>query len=299
MDVTVPHAVVYETEGRVPIDRVIESLQANRNLLLEAIPVIEALVPDLKIERISISVGEISNQSPLREVFFATLIIAFQSDLSKEVPPLVQELTGVTTPASYNTLLTVVAMLILFYGMDAAYRLLSKRLGISRASRQLDGIVADISRGLGVPEEKIKKTLHERYTKGRLQRLMETAVGFGSPSKGQNNAPIRIGDRKLEQEEVAEIPAIAQPLEEEGDKSDPFENVEIELHAQDIDRAKQGWAGIPKGHATSRLRMELYPPITPDELWGKSTIRGDIILMSHQKDGRATPYMFHLVRLRD
>jgi hypothetical protein len=98
---------------------------------------------------------------------------------------------------------------------------------------------------------------------------------------------------------VAEIPAVSQPLEDEPDKSEPFENVEIELHAQDIDKTKQGWAGVPRGHSNARLRMELYPPITPDELWGKGMIRGDIILVSHQKDGKVTPHMFHLVRLRD
>ena len=71
MDVTVPHTVVYETDGKVPIDRVIESLEAQRQLLGETVPILEALIPDLKIESISISVAEISNQSPLREAFWS------------------------------------------------------------------------------------------------------------------------------------------------------------------------------------------------------------------------------------
>ena len=299
MDVTVPHSVVYETDGRVPIDRVIESLQAHRQLLMEAIPIIETLVPDLKVDKISISVGEITNQSPLRELFFASLVIAFQNDLSKEVPPLIKGVTGMSIPDSYNTIVTVVAMLVFFYGVDAAYRLLSKRLGTSRASRQMDGVVADLAASLGIPEDRIRKTLHERYTKGRRSRLMEAAVKAVSPSKSENNAPIVFGDRRLEREDVAEVPAVAQPLEDEADRSEPFENVEIELHDQDIDKTKQGWAGVPVGQTEARLRMELYPPITPEELWGKSRVRGDIIMVSRVKDGKATPYMFHLVRLRD
>lgn len=298
MDVTVPHSVVYETDGKVPLDRVIESLQAQRQLLMEAVPVLEALVSDLKIDAISISVVEISNQSPLREAFLVALIVAFQNDLSKEVPAAIQELTGVTVPTSYHTIVTFVAVLVMFYGMDAAYRHISRRLGTSRASRQLDAVVTDLAAQLNVPEDRIRHILHERYTKGRLGRLMDAVVKFGSPSKGENNAPIVVGGRRLERDDVAEIPAISQPLEDEPDRSEPFENVEIELHAQDIDKTKQGWAGVPKGHSQSRLRMELYPPITPDEIWGKGTIRGDIILVSRVKDGKATPYMFHVVRLR-
>lgn len=298
MDVTVPHSVVYETDGRVPIERVIESLEAHRQLLLEAIPVLETLVPDLKVEKISISVGEISNQSPLRELLFASLIVAFQGDLSKEVPPLIQEVTGVTIPASTNTIVTVVTMLVLFYGIDAAYRYLSRRVGTSRASRQLDGVIADLAKSLDIPEEKIRKTLHDKYSRGGLRRLMEAAVKAVSPSKGENNAPIVVGGRRLEREDVAEVPSIAQPLDEEPDQQDPFEDVEIELHAQDIDKSSQGWAGVPKGHSESRLRMDLYPPITPTELWGKGKVRGDIILVSRVKNGKVTPYMFHLVRLR-
>ena len=127
---------------------------------------------------------------------------------------------------------------------------------------------------------------------------MEAAVKFASPSKGDNNAPIQVGEHRLEREDVAEVPAIAQPAEEEADRQEPFEDVEIELHAQDLDKSSQGWAGIPKGHSQARLRMDLYPPISPTELWGKDKERGDIILVSRVRNGRATPYMFHVVRLR-
>jgi hypothetical protein len=154
MEVTVPHSVVYETAGVVPIDRVIESLEAQRRLILEAIPVIEELVPALTVEKISISVGQISNQSPLRETLFVALFVVFQNDLTKEVPPLIQEITGVSFPPSYNTIITIVTMLVLFYGIDAAFRILAKRLGTSRASRQLDGVVAELAKGLNVPEKR-------------------------------------------------------------------------------------------------------------------------------------------------
>ena len=87
MDLLIPHSVEYEVSGAVSIDEIIATLQANSELLQEAGPLLQRLVPGLVIQRLSLEVRKIEVGS-IREVFFATLIVAFQEDLKREVPPL-------------------------------------------------------------------------------------------------------------------------------------------------------------------------------------------------------------------
>lgn len=300
MEITFPHSVVYETEGKVPIDEVIESLIANRRLINESLPLIEALLPDLKLEHLKISVGQISNQSPLRELVFVTLIAAFQDDLKKEVPMMINDLFGVQVSENYNTLVTVVVMLLVFYGIDFAYRMVSKTALASRARQELDGLIGDVAKQLGISEDSIRVALNQRYSRGKINRLARTAIQFIRPSKHQGNAPILIGQRTIDASVIAEAPSDVQ-LEEIDDEetSSQHPNVEIELHAQDKDKSKQGWAGVPVGISQDRIKMELYPPIKPEELWNKERIRGDIIVLSKKKNDKYIPYLFHVVRIHD
>jgi hypothetical protein len=79
---------------------------------------------------------------------------------------------------------------------------------------------------------------------------------------------------------------------------EPVENVRIELHAQDVDRAKAGWAAVIPEVSPNRLRMQIYPPLKPEDIYTKTEVIGDIILVSRQTEsGNAEPYMFHLVRI--
>ena len=114
MDITVPHSVEYEVTGPVTIDEVILTLQANAELIQELAPLLERLVPGLTVERITLQVREIRHGS-LREVFFAALVVAFQEDLKKEIPPLVEKLFGTQVSGEYNTLLTISVLALLFY----------------------------------------------------------------------------------------------------------------------------------------------------------------------------------------
>ena len=73
-------------------------------------------------------------------------------------------------------------------------------------------------------------------------------------------------------------------------------DVSIELHAQDLDRTKQGWAGIASDISPKRLRLELEPPIKPEQVYRKSKIRGDVMLILRKHaDGSYHPAALHLL----
>ncbi len=299
MDIRLPHQFIYETESPVPVSDVIASLIGAEQLLRELTPLLEGLIPGLSVEKIEVSVQEI-NQGSLKEILTIALFVAYQNDLEKDVTALLSKLTGTPIDQHYNTLITVMFMLMAFYGLYFLYAQVNKAAFGKLIRAQLDDLVADLSAELSVPENKIRKLLETKYAKSRLRMVAHSALHFFAPSKHQQNVPVLIGDRRVDSDTVAEIPSDAQiESSEVPEIYRPMDNVQIELHAQDMDRTKQGWAAVVPEIGKKRLRMEIYPPIKPEDIYTKTSIRGDIMLVTQKKpDGSYEPSMFHLINLR-
>lgn len=128
-----------------------------------------------------------------------------------------------------------------------------------------------------------------------------SALSFFKPSKNQGNAPILVGDRRIDSETISEVPTDAQI--EGADVPEiarPYKDVTIELHAQDMDRSKFGWAGVVPEISGRRLRMELEPPIKPEQVYMKDKVRGDIMLVLKKRaDGTYQPSAIHLLDLKE
>ncbi|MDE2228959.1 MAG: hypothetical protein KGL11_07965 [Alphaproteobacteria bacterium] len=299
-DVRIPHQVVYDVPEGSAISDVIESLRATEQLFFEVAPLLEQLVPGIQVGGVRVHIESLTQGSPLKEYFWVALFLTFQADLERDVPPLIGELTGIHVSPHYDSIVTVIFCLILFYGADFVYRQIVKTSAASRITAQLDGLIKDVSGHLGVDEIHIRGLLEKRYDKKRLPTLLRSAVQFFAPSKRQGNAPITIGRRRVDSDTVAEFPSDARIQDFDDQESTRIiEDVEIELHAQDLDRARQGWAGVIRQVSPNRLRMDVFAPIKTEEIFGQKRIRGDVVIVSRREpDGTMEPYMFHLIRVR-
>lgn len=300
-EIQIPHRIVYDVPNAANIADVIESLVGTQRLLFEVGPLLEGLLPGLTIDRVEIHIQEISQQSPLKEVFWIALAATFQKDLEAEVPKLVDELFGTHTAGSYDTIVTVLFLLIFYYGVEFLISQIKKRIPDSKVRRQLNGLVAEVAQRCGLEEADVRRTLENRYQKTGIKRLAGNAMRVVMPSKRQGSAPIIIGDRTVPRESIEEIPADANIQEYEDEETSlPVQNVEIEIHAQDVDRSKRGWAGVLKGISPKRLRMEIFPPIKPEQIYTRQVVRGDVLVVSRRgSNGEFEPYMFHLIGMRD
>ncbi len=141
--------------------------------------------------------------------------------------------------------------------------------------------------------------MEKRYGKSRLIVLIQSVFNFICPSKQEDNSPIMIGNHRIDKELLSEIPN--QMLFEagaNGETAREFKDVTIELHAQDLDRTKQGWAGICAQIYPKRLKMEISPPIKPDDLFNRSKVTGDImVIYKRGSDGEMKPNSFHLLHV--
>jgi len=291
-----PHEVYYEITERASVSDVIDSLLGIEELLTEMGPLLEACVPGLTVERIEVSIQEVS-QGSLKELIWAALFVAYQTDLEKEVPNLLENLFGIKTGHEYPTIVTVLFLLLTFYGLDFIYKRLAKLEEGNRARAQLDGLIHEAAGYYHVSEDKMRSILEERYAKGRMRQLIRASLRLFQPSKAHGNAAIRVSGRRIEPRLVSDVPSDAQMLEfEEPPSMRNLTDVEIELHAQDVDRTKQGWAAVIPSLSKQRMRMELYPPIRPIDLYTKTRIRGDVIVaFQPNAKGEQEPHICYLV----
>lgn len=300
METPFTYEAEYPTTGLVPIREIAASLVANEKILLETIPLIEGVAPGLVIDAINVRMRSVTQESPLKQILVVTILATFQKDLEAEIPPLVGRLLD-TDVHGYEASITVLAVIIAIYGIDFVMKRINAGVGKPKVQQMLDGLIDDAAQLTNKTPEEIRAILESKYSKNKLREIGRAAIKAITPSKREGGLPAKFNNILLPAEVVSEIPSNDDLDEVEPDETfEHRDDVEIELHAQDKDRNKSGWAGVLKGISEKRLKMQLYPEIKPEDIFNKDVIRGDVLLVLRVKeDGSYYPHSFHLKNLRD
>lgn len=306
MEVTLWHGLEYEVEEPVAIEDLIKSLEANARLLRQTSTLLSDLVPGISLEPKRISVSRLSQESPLRELLAYTVVLAFQKDLDKEVPPLIEQITGVEVGGDYDTLVTVLVMIIAIYGISKAF----DRVFPGRDKTPLDAtqktLLEQAARLLGVAAQRILDAVSILFTGKQTRSLITASQRVFAPTRGQARPNIRARDGAvLMPHDAVSLAQAASgiPYEAEEDESAPkiesefHYGVRIILHAMDRDRKRVGWAGHVPSLFDDRIPMHLEKSMKPEAIFGKSEITGDILLTKEEdENGDMQPKEFLLVR---
>ena len=299
MQHTTPFSVRYLTDEPVPIRDIIGSLQGVETTLNEMARLLPTFIDGLQVEKIEIKVREVAQESPLREIFAVGMFLAFQKQLEEEVPQLITDATGMIIPDRFDTVVTVLALIIVFYGAGALKDLVFGHGAAGAAEAQLNGLIAELAGEIGKPEKFIRDKLADRYAEKTLWRRLANATSrFFAPSKRQDSAPVEVNGRQITQDVVRDVPAeflVEDASEEHPSRS--FNGVMIELHAQDRDHSGRGWAAIIEGVSDQRLRMKLMAEVSATDLWNLDRVRGDVTVLYEKIGSDLVPREVHLHRV--
>ena len=299
MQHTTNFSVRYLTDGPVPIRDIIESLQGTDTVLHEMSRLLPSFVDGLQVEKLEIKVREVAQQSPLREVFLVALFVAFQKQLEEKVPNLITDASGIIIPDRFDTVVTVVALIVVFYGIGAVKDLVAGNGQAGAAEKQLSGLISELSLATGKPETAIREILAKRYGEKTMWRRLANATSrFFAPSKRQDSAPVEVNNRRFDREVIQEVPA--EYLVEDASEthiSRNFPNVRLELHAQDRDHSGRGWAAVIKGITDNRLRLKLMENVSAEEIWGHDVVNGDVTVIYERMGTENVPREVHLNRV--
>jgi|TARA_R110002049_G_scaffold149648_3_gene312699 hypothetical protein len=292
-------SVRYLTENPVPIREIIESLQSVETILNETARLLPNVIDGLQVERINIRVREVAQESPLRELFIFSLFLAFQKQLEQEVPDAITEFTGFVVPDRFDTIVTVLALVIVFYGAGAIKDLVFGKGPAGAAENQLNGLLDELSLATGKPVKVLRGVLEARYKDKTLwTRLANTTSGFFAPSKNQESSPVEVNQRRFDENIIRDIPAEF-VVEHESQKhpSRPFTDTLLEIHAQDKDRTASGWYAVIPEVSDKRLKLKLMDGVSAAEIWQRDNVRGDVTVLYDRLGVELVPREVHLERV--
>jgi hypothetical protein len=280
--VSIPIRIIYDTQGATPVSDVIAALRSAETLIVDAVSLVPSLVPGARVELRGVSVQKLSQESPLHEILLAAVWVTAQKDLEEGVVGSVEHLFGVAVDPKYETLLTLVTLVVLFQGVALARKVVERVVTEGPAKRKLEGLVADLASSTGHSPEEVQRILNAKYDKpGPVKTVAKAAVCFFLPSMREGARAVSVNGDRIEPQVVGDIPMVHQ-IEKDEDfrRFEPHTNVELHIHAQDIDKSAVGWAAVPVAITEKRLKLRLVEPVHPEEVWGKSVVHGDIVLIS-------------------
>ncbi len=281
-EITLPLSIEYETKGITPISDVIAALQAADIAIQDAISLLPSIFPGLHIEQSSTNVRRLTQESPLRELFGVTLLVAFQDDLKSEIPPMIETILNTKIPDHYDSIVTVVTMIVLFYGAAFLKDAAVKTVENGALRRQVNSLIEQMSKSTGMTEEQVRAIFDAKYSKpGPVKRLAKAVKGFFIPAQREGSVPVNFDRKRIERDVIREVPYPDEFKDKEDfERYTPYYGAELEIHAQDKDKINTGWAAIPVGISDKRLRMKLVEPVTAHDLWTKDAVKADVIVVS-------------------
>ena len=241
MEIRLPHEVTYDFDGRASVDEVARSLLAQERLVHDAVSIIAGCFPGLEISETKVEFVSVSQESPLKEILAAAVLLAFQDDLETEVPDLIQKLTGADIPDQYDTLVTVFVMIAAIYGASYLYDRFSKKGTATALPNEKAALINVAGDYFNIHPDTVRDSADTYFSKGRLQTAAKAAGDFFAPAKRHNARAIR-SSREFEIGEAAirEFPSDIDisSFERETD-SYLMEDVVIEFQAHDTSAGGQ------------------------------------------------------------
>jgi hypothetical protein len=120
----------------------------------------------------SLNVHKLTQESPLREYFLLALVVAFQDDLVGEVPPVIEDLFKVTVNDRYDTIVTVIFMIVVFYGAGLAVDLVKKAVSDSLPREKYEELLDFLALEVGRPVSELRQIVHARFEKPSAVRRL-------------------------------------------------------------------------------------------------------------------------------
>lgn len=303
--ISLPHELYYPDSHEVSLSDIAATLIAHERLLPMAIEALERLTPGLAIDDRKIVLEKIERSS-LREAFFVALVMTYQSDLETEVPKMFESLTGITISDRYDTILTVLFMIVLYEGATALFGRGRK----DHAQQAPISITGDYATYVNLAADRLDRepaAIAQAVSKAighRMSTVQRAAVDIFRPAKRNGNGRIQPrGVPEVSAEAINDFPT-ALALAELEDDIVPVHLPRCVLHirATDRDKTDRGWAAWADadGVKTKRLPLRLAPGVDPDRLAEMHEPEVEAFLESKFKeDGTTKPVRIHVFRVHN
>jgi hypothetical protein len=300
MDLSIPHQVVYDFDGQASVTEVAKSIIAQDRLLRNSFEVLEELFPNLSFEKPTISVREVSQASPLRTVLYTTVVAVYGQELGEDVPDILNTLFGVDVPADYDSIVSVLVLLIGIYGVDLLWKKLTTGVKDYRALRaERDRLLKEAANQASVTEDHLEEAI-ERVIGKHKRSVMKAGADFYEPARRHKARSVSVQGAEVRQEAIEDMPTDVDLAQyEPPTEVEELERVVVQFRAHDLDRNKAWAATIAQVHP-NRRPLHLAPDVRPEQLFERSEVIADVLVTSSlDNDGDYVPTLYYLQKVHD
>ena len=295
------HSIEYTNREQYTLKEIADSLLAQQ-ALVDCLPeLLSKIAPGLTIERVKIGLKTAETGS-LKEEFWVAFFLSFQGELQGEVTDLITMLTGVEIPEQYDTIVTLMVLLVVLYTGRMVFAKFKKDehnrpLAIEGNYNTILNLTAKtINVGPDILSSAVADTVESRPAKS----IRDADTRFFRLAKKGGAAPINSnGVEVITAGAVREYPTIAELTVDNDNEIEPFPEVRIEILALDRQKRGVGWAGrfLDNEIEGKRLIMDLAPQIDLSELDTAKIIMADTVVEFKGKDGALVPWKIHILKV--
>lgn len=300
MDLVIPHSVTYDFDGRASVSEVAKSLVAQEKMVRDALAILEQVFPNLSFEKPTVSVREVTQSSPLRTYLTTAVIAVYGQELGEDVPDILDTLFGMDVPDGYDSIVSVLVLLIAVFGAEWLWRKIAtevKDLRQLRAERaRLLKLAADQA---SVTEDHLEEAV-ERVLSKHKRSVMKASADFLEPAKRHKARTVSVPGAEIGEEAIKELPsdvdlAQYQPPTEVQE----IEGAIVRFRAHDLDKNK-AWAATIDEVSPHRRPLHLAPDVRPEQLFERAEVRADVLVTSElDAEGEYVPTLYYLQKVYD
>jgi len=299
MDITVPHVVVYDFDGRATVAEVAKSLVAQERLVREALAVLGEVFPNLTIEHTRIEFRDASQDSPFTTKMSAVIVAVYAAELGKDVPDIIQTLFGYDVPDSYDSIVSVLVLLVAVWGIDWVRQKIFPGKKESELAAEREKLLEQAANRAAVTQDEMEEAI-ARALKKHKRSVMKAAADFFEPAKKHNARRIKSANAEVSQRALEAMPSdIDLAQYEPPAEFEQLEGVTVHFRAHDLDKNK-AWAATIDEISTNRRPLHLAPGVRPEQLFDKKEIKGDVLVTSQlDANGEYVPSLYYLQKVYD
>lgn len=295
MEIVIHQQIYYSNKELVPIREVAESLLALEAVIRQSPEVLEKLFPGTKIDAVEIFINELRSDSIWEDVVIK-FVFGSQEKFDIFVSSL-REKVGMDNIMNNHKLLSSILLVMLLTG--GAYYLGKDKSATPQQKAVIEAnnnTIINIGAGMLELDPEEFKSLIEGAIKDK-DKLAKNAIRVIKPAKRDPEANITFNDNKqlrIESQAIQAMPRyVSEPEEEEF--IEDFKSIDLEVRATDLDSTKRGWAVVIPDFGKKRVRLQLDPTVSPEEVLEKRMFTGSVtIIFGHDKEYNKIPKLVFL-----
>lgn len=304
MDIVIPHSVTYDFDGRASVQEVAKSLLAQERLVRDACAILEGLFPNLSLEKPVVTVREVTQQSPLRTYLTTAVIAVYGQELGEDVPDILNALFGIDVPEDYDSIVSVLVLLIAVHGMGWLWEKISTE--VKEGVRKRRAIQAERTRLLkqaakqiSVTEDHLEEVV-ERVLNKHKRTTMKASADFFEPARRHGARSVSVPGAEVGEETIKEMPSDVDLAQyEPPNEVREIQGAVVRFRAHDLDRNKAWAATIPEV-SNERRPLHLAPDVKPEQLFERAEVVADVLVTSVlDSDGEYAPSFYYLQKVHD